>query len=129
VIAAKHLASASHQRVEVIVLTVLVCGLIVELVRRKRLREGYALLWIGAGVVIALLGIWKGLLTHVSHAIGIYYPPSALFAVAFVFVLGLLIHFSLALSRLAEQNKRLAQHVAMLRDELDAERERNAVEA
>jgi hypothetical protein len=113
-LAATHLVSASHQRVEVIVLAVVVCGLIFELVRRKHLMERYALLWLLAGLTILVLAVWQGLLTKFSHAVGIYYAPSALFAVAFVFVLAMLVHFSTTISRLSDQNKILAQRLALL---------------
>jgi hypothetical protein len=116
---AAHLSTAANQRIEVIVLAVVVCVLIFELVRRKRLMERYALLWLLAGLTILVLGIWKGLLTRLSHAVGIYYAPSALFAVAFVFVLVMLVHFSATISRLSDQNKVLAQRLALLQQQLD----------
>ena len=72
-----HLSPLLSQRLEVIVAAVVICALIFELVRRKRLMERYAILWLLAGVTILVLGIWKGLLTKISHAIGIAYPPSA----------------------------------------------------
>ena len=117
VLASTHLSTASDQRVEVIALAVVVCVLIFELVRRRRLMERYALLWLLAGLTILVLAIWKGLLTKFSHAVGIYYPPSALFAVAFVFVLAMLVHFSMTISRLSDQNKILAQRLALLEHE------------
>jgi hypothetical protein len=113
--AATHVSSLLGQRVEVIVLAVIVCALIFELVRRKRLMERYAILWLVAGVTVLVLGLWQGLLTTLSHAVGIYYPPSALFAVAFLFVLVMLVHFSMTISRLSDQNKVLAQRLALLR--------------
>ena len=116
-LATTHLNTASNQRVEVIALAVVICAVIFELVRRKRLLERYALLWLLAGVTILVLALWKGLLTKLSHAVGIYYPPSALFAVAFVFVLAMLIHFSTTISRLSDQNKVLAQRLALLEHE------------
>lgn len=121
-LAASHISSVLAQRVEVIVLAVLVCVLIFELVRRKHLMERYAILWLVAGATILLLGLWKGLLTTLSHAVGIYYPPSALFAVAFLFVLLMLVHFSITISRLSAQNKILAQRFALLQRELDTHR-------
>jgi hypothetical protein len=117
-VVAAALRAASDQRLEVIGLAVVVCGLVFELVRRKRLMERYAILWLLAAATILLLALWQGLLTRVSHAVGIYYPPSALFAVAFVFVLAMLVHFSITLSRLSDQNKVLAQRVALLEHEL-----------
>jgi hypothetical protein len=117
--ASSHLSSALSQRVEVILLAILVCAGIFELVRRKRLMERYAILWLIAGLTVLVLGIWQGLLTTLSHAVGIYYPPSALFAVTFVFVLIMLIHFSTAISRLSDQNKILAQRVALLQQQVE----------
>jgi hypothetical protein len=93
--------------------------LVFELVRRRRLLERYALLWLFASVILLGLSIWRGLLEDLASAVGIFYAPSALFAVAFGFVLILLLHFSLVISRLAEQSKVLAQRVGMLRNEVE----------
>jgi hypothetical protein len=101
-------------------------AVIFELLRRKRLMERYALLWLFASAVLLALAVWKGLLTTVAHAIGIYYPPSALFVIAFGFILVMLLHFSLVISRLADQNKVLAQRLGLLQQRID---EREAAEA
>ena len=58
------------------------------------------------------MAVWRGLLEVVANTVGIAYAPSALFAVAFGFVLALLLHFSLVISRLTDQNKVLAQRWA-----------------
>jgi hypothetical protein len=89
---------------------------LLELVRRRRMLERYAILWLFCAVALLGLSVWKGLLTDVAHAIGIFYAPSALFVIAFAFVLVLLLHFSVAVSRLADQNKVLAQRVALLEE-------------
>lgn len=115
------LATVASQRIEVILAGILICGVIFELVRRKHLMERYALLWLLAGLVVLLLAVWRGLLTTFSHAVGIYYPPAALFAVAFLFVLLMLLHFSITVSRLSDQNKILAQRVALLQQQLERE--------
>ncbi len=112
-------AALVGQRVEVILVAVLICVVIFELIRRKHLMERYAILWLVLGITILVLAAWKGLLTTLSHAAGIYYPPAALFAVAFLFVLALLLHFSIVLSRLSDQNKILAQRLALLQQRLD----------
>ena len=92
--------------------------LVFELVRRRRLMERYALLWLFSTAVLLGLAIWRGLLERVASTVGIYYAPSALFAVAFAFVLALLLHFSLVISRLADQNKVLAQKLGMLQERI-----------
>lgn len=91
---------------------------VLELVRRRRLMERYALLWLFSAIVLLGLGAWRGLLEKVADAVGIAYPPSALFVIAVFFILVLLLHFSVAVSRLADQSKVLAQRVALLEQRL-----------
>jgi hypothetical protein len=128
--ATENLSSPLGQRAEVIIVAVGICVLIFELVRRKHLMERYALLWLLAAVTLLALAVWQGLLTTLSHAVGIYYPPAALFAVAFLFVLVMLIHFSVTVSRLSDQNTVLAQRLALLQQRLEqAQGEQAAPEA
>lgn len=91
--------------------------LVLELVRRRRLREEYALLWLATGVVLLLLSLSRPLLDTLAALTGIFYPPSALFLVALLFVLAILMHFSIVLTRLTQENRKLAQQVALLRHE------------
>jgi hypothetical protein len=87
---------------------------IFELLRRRRLIERYALLWLLSSIVLLVLASWTGLLEILSDALGIVYPPNALFLIAFAFVLLLLLHFSIAISRLSNETKVLAQDLARL---------------
>jgi len=102
------------------ILAVVASGLlflvVLELVRRRRLLERYALLWLLSAWVLLALAIWQGLLSDLAKAIGVIYPPNALFLIAFGFVLLLLLHFSLAVSRLTDQTKVLAQRLALLEE-------------
>ncbi len=88
--------------------------LVFELVRRRRLMERYALLWLFSAIVVLGLAAWKQLLEQVASAIGIFYAPSALFAIALGCIAIMLLHFSLVISRLVDQNKVLAQRLGML---------------
>jgi hypothetical protein len=88
--------------------------IVLELVRRRRLLERYALVWLASAVVLLVLGIWQGLLGKIANAIGVFYPPTALFVIAFGFILFLLLHFSTAVSRLTDQSKVLAQRLALM---------------
>jgi hypothetical protein len=101
---------------------------LLELVRRRRLLERYALLWLFSALVVLALSIWRGLLEDVANLLGVAYPPNALFLIAFGFVLALLLHFSLAVSRLSDQSKVLAQRLALLEQRVDAGEE-SAAEA
>jgi hypothetical protein len=91
---------------------------VVELVRRRKLREEYSLLWLGTALVLLVLATSRPLLDMIASAIGIFYPPSALFLVAIVFMLLILLHFSTVLTRLTQENKEIAQQMALLRQEL-----------
>ncbi len=107
------------ERALAIVVTFLLLVLVFELVRRKRLSERYAILWLLAATTLFVLAVWKGLLTSLSHDVGISYPPSALFAVAIGLIAMILLNFSLAVSRLSDQNKVLAQKLGLLQQRID----------
>jgi len=89
---------------------------VLDLVRRRRLQERYALLWLGSALVLLALAMWGGLLDRLAETVGVATPSNALFLAAFGFVLILLLLFSTAVSRLADQSKVLAQRVAMLEE-------------
>jgi hypothetical protein len=89
---------------------------VLDLVRRRRLQERYALLWLGSALALLALAMWGGLLDRLAETIGVATPSNALFLAAFGFVLILLLLFSTAVSRLADQSKVLAQRVAMLEE-------------
>jgi hypothetical protein len=91
---------------------------VLEMVRRRRLLERFALLWLFSALVILGLAVWRGALEQVASAVGIYSPPNALFFIALGFVLLLLLHFSAAVSRLSDQSKVLAQRQAILEHRL-----------
>jgi hypothetical protein len=97
---------------------------LLELVRRRSLLERYALLWLFSALVLLGLAVWRDLLEEVATALGVAYPPNALFLIAFAFVLVLLLHFSLAVSRLSDQTKVLAQRLALLEERLRTRDER-----
>jgi hypothetical protein len=107
------------QRGLAIIVTLGLLVVVFELVRRKRLSERYAILWLLAALTLFLLAVWKGLLTSLSHDVGISYPPSALFAVAIGLIAVILLHFSLAVSRLSDQNKILAQRLGLLQQRVE----------
>jgi hypothetical protein len=89
---------------------------VLELVRRRRLTERYALLWLLSAVVLLTLAIWAGALARISHAIGVIYPPNALFFMAIGCIALLLLHFSAVVSRLSDQVETLAQRQALLEE-------------
>jgi hypothetical protein len=101
-----------------VIVTVIAFVIILELVRRRRLVERYALLWLLAGAALLVLAVWRDLLEIVADAIGVADPVNAIFLLAFGVVFGLLLHFSVANSRLSDEAKILAQEVARLDHEV-----------
>jgi hypothetical protein len=91
---------------------------VLELVRRRRLQERYALLWLVSAVFLLALACWRDALDRVASLVGIAYPPNALFFLAFAAILVVLLHFSVVISRLSDQTKVLAQRLALLDERL-----------
>ncbi len=90
--------------------------LVLELVRRRRLQERYAILWILTAVVLLVLSLWQSAVEWLAQIVGVAYPPALLFTVALAFVVIVLLHYSTVVSRLAQQNLALAQAVALLEE-------------
>ncbi len=112
---------ALQEEFEEIAVAIVICAAIFELVRRKRLMERYAILWLIAGATVLVLSLAQGAIQKVAHDAGVSYAPSALFAIAFLFVLVMLVQFSMTISRLSDQNTALAQRVALLQQRLELE--------
>ncbi len=88
---------------------------VIDFIRRGLLKEKYSVLWLASVAVIMVLSLWKGLLHSVSAMVGVAYPPSLLFLVAFMFVLIMLLHYSVVISVLTDRNKILSQEMALLK--------------
>jgi hypothetical protein len=94
-------------------------AVVLELIRSRRLRERYALLWLLTAVVLLGLSLWRGGLNTIADWVGVEtYPPAVLFAVASLFILLVLLHYSTVISRLSDQNAILAQRLALLEHDL-----------
>jgi hypothetical protein len=99
--------------------SVLLLLVVFELIRSRRLRERYALLWLATGIVLVVLSAWRGGLNTIARWLGVRsYPPAVLFAVGLLFVIVVLLHYSTVISRLADQNTILAQRLAILEGKL-----------
>jgi hypothetical protein len=93
--------------------------LVIELVRRRKLREEYSWLWLLTASVILLLTLWFDLLKWITHMIGAIVPSSTIFLFAFVFLIFISLHFSVVISKLTDRNKELAQRHALLELEVN----------
>lgn len=109
-----------RQKIFAIAVAVLLILLIIELIRRRKLREEYALVWLAVGVGIVVL-VWRyGILEWVTRLIGAVMPTTTLFLFAFFFLLVMAMHFSIKLSKLTGQIKDLTQEIGILRTELES---------
>lgn len=98
----------------------LIClGVIAELLRRRQLREKYAVLWLLVGTAIAVLTVFPGLLSAVSSALGVVVPANLLFFGSLVLLLAVSVHQSWELSRLEDETRKLAEDLAILRLEVE----------
>ncbi|MCX7600123.1 MAG: DUF2304 domain-containing protein [Armatimonadetes bacterium] len=97
-----------------VVLSVLLLLVTVELIRRNRLREDYALLWLGGAVILLVLSLWPQSIALIARLTGVIYPPSAVFLAAIVTIVWLLLHFSVIVSTLTARLIRIAQRTAVL---------------
>lgn len=88
---------------------------ILELVRRRKLREEYSILWLSGSIVVLVLSVKQDWLHRVSELVGIVYPPSLLFLIGMFFIVLILIHFSYAISKLKHMNKKIAQEIALMK--------------
>ncbi|MGA7103927.1 MAG: DUF2304 domain-containing protein [Candidatus Deferrimicrobiaceae bacterium] len=93
---------------------------ILEMVRRRKLREEYSILWLAGGVIMLLFSLKRDWLEWASDAAGIFYPPSFLFLIGMLFILLILIHFSITISKLYQMNKKMAQELALLKQKIAA---------
>ena len=104
-----------RQKIFAIVISFILMMIIVELVRRKKLREEFSWLWLMTGFVIMVLSIWDDLLIRLARFMGIVAPVSAIFFFALVFIFSIALHFSIKISSLTNRIKNLTQEIALLK--------------
>lgn len=98
----------------------LVLGVILELLRRRRLREKYAILWLLVGLIVLPLGFFPRLLDGIASTLGVASGVSLVLFLGFLFLLLVCVHLSWELSQLEEETRTLAEEMALLRTELNA---------
>ena len=105
------------QRFFAILASVATFLVVIELIRRRRLREEYAFLWVTTSIGMVVLSTWYGLIERITRWIGAVAVTTTLFLFAFLFLLLISVHFTTVLSRLTVQVRRLAQELAILEAE------------
>jgi hypothetical protein len=97
-----------------LVFSALLLGLVLELVRRRKLREEYSLIWIVCAVALFALSVWRDLLHVAAEALGVYYPPALLLLALTGFVFSVSLYFSVVISRQRHEIERLVEEIALL---------------
>jgi hypothetical protein len=90
----------------------------VELIRRQKLQEQYAILWLALGFLMAVFSLFPNMLNQISRVMRIYYAPSLLFLVGLLFSLIFIMHLTIVISKLHRKLTRLVQEVALLQDQV-----------
>jgi len=104
-----------RQKIMAIMIAISIFIVILELVRRRKLREEYSWLWLMTGSILIVLALWTSLLRIVTYLIGAVIPTSTLFFCAIIFILLLCLQFSVKISQLTNNIKNLMQEIAILR--------------
>lgn len=99
--------------------SVVFIGLIVMLIRNKKIKEEFSILWLFFGLVFLFLSIWRGSLEIIAQILGIAYAPAAIFLILIIAIISILIHLSLIISRLTDQAKVMIQELGLLKMEMD----------
>jgi hypothetical protein len=105
------------QRIFAIVISITTFLVVMELIRRRRLREEYAFLWVLTTVGMMLLATWYGLVEWITRMIGAVAVTTTVFFFALIFLLLISVHFTTVISRLTVQVRRLTQELAILQAE------------
>ena len=108
-----------RQKIFAIIISLTLLIFIIELVRRKKLREEYSWLWLLTGAMILVLALWYDLLQGITHLIGAGLPTSTLFFLGLVFLILIAVQFSVKVSELNNQVKNLAQENGLLKNRVE----------
>jgi hypothetical protein len=111
-------------RVLAVVLSLLLTGTVLWLVKRRTLREEYTPIWLLVAFAIALVSLVSPLLQALTRAIGAWTQSSALFFFGQLFLVAICLNYAVRLSQLTLQVKNLVQEVAVLRAEIEGATER-----
>lgn len=107
-----------RQKMVAIFICLMIFVAIIELVRRRKLREEYSWLWLLTGAGLFFLAIKYDILVAITKFIGAGFPTSTLFFFGIIFLILINLHFSIVLSHFANQIKNLTQELALLKNKL-----------
>lgn len=107
-----------QQKIFTISISIILFIVIIDLVRRRKIREEYSWLWLLTGGAIIVLSVWYDLLLFITRLVGAVLPTSTLFFFGLLFLMAISLYYSTKISSLHDHVKDLAQHVAILQTEV-----------
>lgn len=102
-------------RIVIALLSFFLFMFVLNLIRKRRMRIEYSILWLVISSTILAASIWQKTADRFAHFIGIDYPPALFFLIAFFFMILILLHFSIEMTKLKDQNKTLVQELSLLK--------------
>lgn len=96
---------------------------VIELTRRRHIREKYAVVWLGVAIVILFFAIFPGLFNSLAHRMGVANPPDLAAVVASLFLLVICVRLSWEIGRLEDRSRTLAEEIALLRRDVEQVRQ------
>ena len=109
-----------------ILASIFIIVFILSLIRQRKLREEYSIMWLVGSLALILFSIWRGLLDIIANLVGVVYAPAILLLIGIFFGVVMFLHFTVVLSKQADRNKSLTQELALLRNRIEElERSRN----
>ena len=99
--------------------SVLLFFFILELIRKKKIKEEYSLLWLFISIIFFVVSLFRNMLDNLSRFVGIAYPPVAFLLILIMAIFLILIQFSIIISKQAENNKNLTQEIGLLNERIE----------
>lgn len=110
------------QKIVAIFIATFIFFIILDLVKRRKLREEYSWLWLLTGAILIIFTLWYELLIKITNLIGAVLPTSTLFFFGLVFLMMVCLQFSVRISKLTNQVKNLVQELTILKSEKEEKR-------
>jgi hypothetical protein len=102
-----------------ILASIFIIVFILSLIRQRKLREEYSIMWLVGSLALILFSIWRGLLDIIANLVGVVYAPAILLLIGIFFGVVMFLHFTVVLSKQADRNKSLTQELALLRNRIE----------
>lgn|SRR3972149_972491 len=113
------------ERIQIIAIiaSMLFLAYISRLIIKGKLREEYSIIWLIGTIILIIFSFWRNGLEIIARILGVYEAPNLVFTGAIFLILIYLLHISVVASKLHEENKKLAQEIALLKNKLSKEKD------